>query len=83
MALTAGEVRKSVRQSYKNAGGTEVLVVSGWYGTSGINLNVEFTAPSTYSPSSNKTEIENTIKSFLGTMNSSLSGDTFPRILSS
>lgn len=40
MALTAGEIRKSVRRGFKNASGTEVLVVSAWYGDSGINVNV-------------------------------------------
>ncbi len=83
MALTAGEVRKSVRQSYKNAGGTEVLVVSAWYGSSGVNLNVEFPAPSSYSPTANKTEIESTVRTFLGTLNTTLNGDSYPRILSS
>ena len=83
MALTAGEIRKSVRRGYKNAGGTEVLVISAWYGDSGINVNVEFTAPSTYSPTTNKTEIENTVKAFVQTMNSSLSTDNYPRVLSS
>ncbi len=86
MALASGEIRKSVRISYTTGSGnnvTEAMVASAWYSNTGINVNFEFPNSTTYPPTTNKAELQASMTAFLQSLNATLNGDSFPKVLAS